>query len=274
VITDATTGEWVREAPVGTWNTQLGREGEVPYVQPNEDNTPGTGKTRCWVTGNAQRGAGLGTADVDDGQTVLASPDIDVSGMVQPVLRYYRWFSNDAGATPGTDFWIAQISDNGGTNWEFLERTKQSDASWKPYVFVLRDIIDLTAEMNLRFIAADEGEGSLIEAAVDDIEILDINQALVGVENEPVAYTLSLGQNYPNPFNPTTSISYSVPLGGAIRLSVTNSFGQEVARLVDGHVEAGTHTVSFDASGLASGLYVYELRSGETRLTRKMMLLQ
>ncbi|MBR9974188.1 MAG: T9SS type A sorting domain-containing protein, partial [Bacteroidetes bacterium] len=274
VISDATTGEWVRETPVGTWNTQLGSEGEVPYVQPNEDHTPGIGKTRCWVTGNAQRGAGLGTADVDDGQTVLASPDIDLTGMVQPVLRYYRWFSNDAGATPGTDFWIVQISENGSTNWEFLERTKQSDASWKPHVYVLRDLIDLTPNMNLRFIAADEGEGSLIEAAVDDIEILDINQALVGVEDNPVPYTLALGQNYPNPFNPATSISYSVPQAGPIRLSVTNSFGQEVARLVDGHVQAGMHTVSFDASDLASGLYVYELRSGETRLTRKMMLLQ
>ena len=274
VLTDATTGEWVREAPIGTWNTALGKEGEVPYVQPNEDNTPGTGKTRCWVTGNAPRGSGLGTNDVDDGETILRSPDIDLTGMVQPVLRYYRWFSNDAGATPGTDYWVAQISSDGGSSWEYLERTLQSDASWKAHVYELNGLIDLTERMNLRFVAADAGEGSLIEAAVDDIEVLDINQALVGVENEPVALTLALEQNYPNPFNPATSIAFTLPQSAPVRLTVYNSYGSVVATLVDGQLGAGRHAVEFDARGLSSGLYMYELRSGDSRLTRKMMLLQ
>jgi Zn-dependent metalloprotease len=274
VLTDATTGEWVREAPIGTWNSQLGKEGEVPYVQPNEDRTPGVGKTKCWVTGNAPRGSGLGTNDVDDGATTLRSPDIDVSGMIQPVLRYYRWYTNNAGAAPNSDFWTVNISSNGGTNWAFLERTKQSDASWKPFVYVLRDYIELTPNMALRFIAEDEEPGSLVEAAVDDIEILDVNQALVNVDTSPLALSLGLDQNYPNPFNPSTSITFTLPQKGSARLVVYNSYGQKIATLVDGQVNQGRHTVSFDARDLPSGLYVYELRAGDARLTRKMMLVE
>ncbi|MBE0645227.1 MAG: T9SS type A sorting domain-containing protein [Bacteroidetes bacterium] len=274
VYTDATTGEWERAAPVGTWNTSLGKEGEVPYVQPNEDHTPGTGKVRCWVTGNAARGAGLGDNDVDDGETTLRTPDIDLTGMTQPVLRYYRWYSNDAGATPGTDYWTVGISSDGGSNWEILERTRQSDASWKPKVYVLRDIIDLTPKMTVRFIAADDDPGSLVEAAVDDFEVLDINQALVGVEKEPVALSLELEQNYPNPFNPSTTIAFTVPSAGAVRLTVFNSYGQEVLTLVDAQMQEGRHAVSFDARDLPSGLYMYELRANNTRLSRKMMLLE
>ncbi len=274
VLSDATTGEWERAVPVGTWNTQLGKEGDVPYVQPNEDHTEGTGKTRCWVTGNAPRGSGLGENDVDDGETILTSPDIDLSGMVQPVLRYYRWYSNNAGATPGTDYWTVRISEDGGSNWEILERTKRSDASWKPFVYVLRDIIDITPNMNLRFIAADDEPGSLIEAAVDDIEVLDINQALVGVEKEPVVWTLDLEQNYPNPFNPSTTISFTLPSATPVSLVIYNSYGQEVARLIDARMQEGRHSVSFDARDLPSGLYLYELHANSTRLARKMMLLE
>ncbi len=274
VISDATTGEWILDEPVGTWNTQLGQEGSVPYVQPNEDHTPGAANTQCWVTGNAARGAGLGTNDVDDGETWLVSGKIDISGMSEPVLRYFRWFSNDAGATPGTDFWTVQLSSNGGGSWEYLERTKAADASWKPRVYVLSELIDFTDEMVVQFIAADNGEGSLIEAAVDDIEVLDIDASLLDVDDQPLPLQLTLAQNYPNPFNPATTISYSLPQAGNVRLTVYNSLGDEVRTLVNTYQSAGTHALVFDADELASGLYVYELRAGGKRLKRKMMLLE
>ncbi len=274
VVTDATSGEWTRAVPIGTWNRELGDEGDVPYVQPNVDHTPGVDKLLCWVTGNAAAIEGLGANDVDDGATTLRTPDIDLTGMIQPVLRYYRWYSNNAGATPGTDYWVVSISSDGGANWEFLERTKQSDASWKPRVYVLRDIIDLTTNMNVRFVAADDEPGSLVEAAVDDFEVLDIDLSLVDVESQPKAYTFTLEQNYPNPFNPSTSIAFSIPNASAVRLSVYNGLGQEVATPVDAQLREGRHVVSFDASGLPSGLYMYELRAGDARLTRKMMLVE
>ncbi len=274
VVSDATTGEWINAAPVGTWNTALGNEGDVPYVQPGEDHTPGAGMTKCWVTGNAPKGSGLGTADVDDGETYLTTKEYDVSTMSKPVLRYYRWYSNNAGATPGTDFWTVQISEDGGRNYEFLERTKDSDASWKPKVYVLDEIVTLTDKLVVKFTAADNEPGSLVEAAVDDFEILDINAALDVEDGAPLPAQLTLAQNYPNPFNPTTSISYTLPARGSVRLTVYNNLGEVVRSLYDGVQAAGRHSVEFDADGLPSGMYLYELRTADARLTKKMMLLE
>jgi hypothetical protein len=85
---------------------------------------------------------------------------------------------------------------------------------------------------------------------------------------------LVLHQNYPNPFNPSTTIRYTLPSKNRVTLTVFNSVGQRVATLVDGEVEAGYHEVTFDASHLASGVYLYQLRAGASAETRKLMILK
>lgn len=87
-------------------------------------------------------------------------------------------------------------------------------------------------------------------------------------------YSLALHNNYPNPFNPSTTIRYSVPESGQVRLNVYNVLGQRVATLVNGVVAAGQHEVNFDASGLASGTYIYRLETGDQILTQTMMLVK
>lgn len=86
--------------------------------------------------------------------------------------------------------------------------------------------------------------------------------------------TFDLAQNYPNPFNPSTNIKYSVPEAGNIRLSVYNLVGEEVAVLVDGFSQAGFYEVTFDASNLSTGVYLYKLQSANSVQTKKMMLLK
>ena len=86
--------------------------------------------------------------------------------------------------------------------------------------------------------------------------------------------TFNLEQNYPNPFNPSTSIKYSVPESGNIRLSVFNIVGEEVAVLVNGFSQAGSFEVTFDASNLSTGVYLYKLQSSNSVQTKKMMLLK
>jgi hypothetical protein len=88
----------------------------------------------------------------------------------------------------------------------------------------------------------------------------------------PTDYTLE--QNYPNPFNPTTKIEYAIPAGGQVRISVFNALGEEVVRLVDEEEAVGYHSVSFDASGLPSGMYTYRISAGSYTAVRKMMLLK
>ncbi len=83
-----------------------------------------------------------------------------------------------------------------------------------------------------------------------------------------------LNQNYPNPFNPTTAISYQLSAVSEVELAVFNTLGQKVQTLVNGTQTVGKHTIRFDASGLASGIYFYTLRAGNNTVTRKMILMR
>lgn len=84
----------------------------------------------------------------------------------------------------------------------------------------------------------------------------------------------ALAQNYPNPFNPETNISYTLANSANVSLKVFSVTGAEVAILVNGNMEAGSHTVSFNAASLPSGVYFYRLDAGSFTATRKMLLLK
>ena len=93
-------------------------------------------------------------------------------------------------------------------------------------------------------------------------------------ENNSAPAKFSLSQNYPNPFNPTTKIEYIVPTSGLVNLKVFNLLGQVVVTLVNKEQKAGSYTVNYDASGLASGVYLYRIQAGSFALTKKMILLK
>lgn len=83
-----------------------------------------------------------------------------------------------------------------------------------------------------------------------------------------------LGQNYPNPFNPYTKITFSLKTKGHTTLTVYNTIGQLVATLADQDMSVGTYHVTFDAKDLPSGIYLYQIRSGEFTQVKKMMLMK
>ena len=88
----------------------------------------------------------------------------------------------------------------------------------------------------------------------------------------PLAF--SLEQNYPNLFNPSTTIAFAIPRAGRVSLRIFNVLGEEAVRLVDGVLEAGPHTVAWNAVSHASGVYFCALKSGSESRTMKMILLQ
>lgn len=90
----------------------------------------------------------------------------------------------------------------------------------------------------------------------------------------PSPWTISLSQNHPNPFNPSTTIEFSLPHPQEIQLVVYNIMGQRVATLAEGMYGTGMHRVTFEGSGLASGVYVYRLVAGTQVNTRKMILIR
>jgi hypothetical protein len=90
----------------------------------------------------------------------------------------------------------------------------------------------------------------------------------------PVPADVKLEQNVPNPFNPSTTIRFRVPTNEHVRLTVFNLTGQRVATLVDAALTAGWHDIHFDASALASGIYLYRLETAADVVTRRMILMK
>lgn len=89
-----------------------------------------------------------------------------------------------------------------------------------------------------------------------------------------VSSEYSLGQNYPNPFNPKTTIIYSLPVSGHVSIKVFDVLGREVTELINDHIGAGTHSINFDALNFTSGIYFYQLQSGDFIETKRLVLLK
>ena len=154
---NATTGIWERGNPNGS------------AAQPEDDNTPSG--TDCWFTGQAAPGAGVGTNDVDGGSTTLYSPTVDLSNAQSATLSYYRWYTNDAGASPNADTFVVEIND--GSGWVNLETVGPASpgAAWQFVSFDVASVVNLTSTVQVRFIASDLGSGSIVEAAIDDFTV-------------------------------------------------------------------------------------------------------
>jgi len=105
-----------------------------------------------------------------------------------------------------------------------------------------------------------------------DLTRLNISATDISGPELPMEFTLE--QNYPNPFNPGTQIRYALPDPSDVKLTVYSITGQRVAELVDGRQNAGWHAVSFDASLLSSGIYIYRLQADDFVQSRKMILVK
>lgn len=156
----ATSGIWNRMDPQGTG------------AQPEDDHTP-TG-TDCWVT-DGRAGSGLGANDIDGGSTTLTSPILDAIALGDEAeLVYWRWYSNDQGASPNSDSMLVQISNDLGNSWTTLETVSENANAWVEQRFRIADFVEPTDMIRVRFIASDLGDGSIVEAGVDDLRILSV----------------------------------------------------------------------------------------------------
>ncbi len=161
---DATDGQWQRAIP------NNGDRGD-PAVDAEED-----GSGFCFVTDNGNTG-GNDNTDVDGGSTILTSPVMDASAGAEEFayLTYYRWYSNDFGNAPFADTFVVEISNNGGATWTNLETVgptgPEVSGGWFFKQFRIDEVIAPTNNMRVRFTASDLADGSVVEAAVDRVEI-------------------------------------------------------------------------------------------------------
>ncbi|MBX3007232.1 MAG: T9SS type A sorting domain-containing protein [Melioribacteraceae bacterium] len=107
-----------------------------------------------------------------------------------------------------------------------------------------------------------------------DYATLLLETVVTSVEGEEIPAGYALDQNYPNPFNPTTTIKYSIPKESQVSLKIYDVLGREVMTLMDAKQNAGKYDITFNASKLASGVYIYRIIAGDFVQTKKMMLLK
>jgi hypothetical protein len=183
---NATTGIWEIGAPLGSYDNPNNLSG---IVQTATQHT--SGGYACAFTENASSvNDGIGANDVDGGHTTLFSPFYNLSSYTNPAFSYWRWYTNNpsSGANPGADWWQVMITDD-GINWQYVENTKSSDLSWRRCAFRIKDYVNLTSSVQLKFIASDSlrpgtylDGGSLIEAAVDDLYLYESVDNGTGVD--------------------------------------------------------------------------------------------
>ena len=176
-LDNATTGLWEIGAPIGSYDDPNSLSGIVQTATQHTQNG-----YACAFTGNASSiNDGIGANDVDGGHTTLYSPYFNLSSYTNPAFTYWRWYTNNpsSGANPGADWWQVLITDD-GVNWVYVENTLSSDLSWRRNAFRVKDYVNLSSSVQLKFIASDSirpGQnldgGSLIEAAVDDLYLYE-----------------------------------------------------------------------------------------------------
>jgi hypothetical protein len=111
--------------------------------------------------------------------------------------------------------------------------------------------------------------------ASEDVVISDATIQKLMVTGELIPAVYALEQNYPNPFNPSTVIEFSLPENvGNVRLSIYNTLGEKVAELVNTALVAGKYSYQWNAQNVATGMYIYELRTDKFVSIKKMIFLK
>ena len=216
-------------------------------------------QTSTWFINNSSQSS-IPSSNIDDYSELLSGtsfePREDHKGNVARAIFY---------------FWsIYQDVNNVADDASFFNGMKDVLLTWHDL-----DPVD-EAEVN-RSLGAETAQGNRNPFIHDTTLVRRAYFGGMPVSNEEilsVPSSANLSQNYPNPFNPSTTISYQLESAQSVSLAVYDQLGRRVAILQSGNISSGSHQITFDASGLSSGVYFYRLKTESSILTKKMLLIK
>lgn len=267
---NATGGAWVQAAPVPSYS---GSNGTGVMVQPGAQTTPSG--TACFLTGNASSNtAPMGEADVDGGVTTLLGPPVDLTTYAEPMVTYQRWYVNNppGGTNPREDHWKVEVSADNGATWVPVEQTRVSARAWRRVAFRVRDVVPVTGQFRIRFMASDSirtgaayNGGSIVEAAVDDLTLWDIQEVTTGVAL-PSERSLRV---FPVP----ASDRVQVELPGFDGVLVRSRCMDQTGRIVQDRMEpVKDGTLSLDVGHLPAGSYTLQVSGASVACTGRFIV--
>lgn len=156
------------DAVAGIWEV-----GQVEGNNRGDPSTDGNGNPsgQAFLTGLNPADS---NSDVDGGTTTMLSPIFDGTETADARVSYQRWYSNDFGAEPNADAMQIYISNNGGSTWTLVENVTANANAWVRIEFAIDSVIAPTTQMRMRFVASDLAGGSVVEAAIDNLEVFGI----------------------------------------------------------------------------------------------------
>jgi len=205
---------------------------------------------------------------------IIASTNVDTNRIYQSLDSGATWQKIAEAPAPGyiKQMFVVGGSIFGNANYGKLYRSSDDGVTWVNVHSGLSNSISTFSSHAVIHDTLYIGTGSssgVWKRSLSDFGITDVrNRSTAAAE----AFVLS--QNYPNPFNPETNIQFTLRRAGFITLTVFDILGRDAATVVSGEMNEGSHAVSFDARHLTSGVYIYQLRSGSTVETKRMVLLK
>jgi Zn-dependent metalloprotease len=263
---NATTGIWLLEIPIPSETVDVA-PGTI--VQTGDQVTPGG--EYCFFTGNGTVGGGIGENDVDGGRTTLQTTTIDLSSFANPVISYYRWYTNSppGGANPGADYWQVRMSNNNGSTWTYVENTKTSDMRWRRNAFHVSDYMTPTSQMRLQFIASDSlrptvnlNGGSLVEGALDDFIVYE--DVIIGVEENTVS--VFNATVFPNPTTESAHIQFQLSKPESIEVLVLDAVGRTIHAIPAHEYGTQMQNITIPSEKWAKGSYQVVLRQNRKNI--------
>lgn len=247
-LSTASTGVWERAVPEGT--TYNG----APF-NPDVD-VQGDCLDQAYVTGN-DAGSGAGWDDVDEGFTTLRSPQMNLNGYNDPYLSVYHWFANAGGSGTPNDTMILFLND--GTATYEIDRFDQSmpQSQWIQTSYRILDYTNDLSTIQFRAYVADliSTGGHLVEAGIDQFEVVDSASSSIGVEEE-----LAMGWTvYPNPADEIVTISRTSD-NGSVGFNITDLSGRLIGTY---SLETGELKTQLEIEDLEPGVYFIRTACGQ-----------